>query len=58
MDPEDKLLNAVSYNCRSLNLNVNSVIDLLTDCDICLLQEHWLYDFELSKLNTLDQQFF
>ena len=44
-------LHLVSYNCRGWNNGSLLVHDLLSVCDICLIQEHWLL---YEKLNLLD----
>ena len=42
-----------SYNCKGLNVAKKHYIDkLLLECDICLIQEHWLLNNRLSDLNT------
>jgi len=44
----------VSYNSRGLNVNKQSYLrSVLADCDILLLQEHWLSEEQLNCLNTL-----
>jgi len=44
----------VSYNSRGLNVNKRSYLrSVLADCDILLLQEHWLSEEQLNCLNTL-----
>jgi len=43
-----------SYNCRGFNGNKKPYIaNLLSECDILLLQEHWLSDAQLSVLGDL-----
>ena len=42
-----------SYNCKGLNVAKKHYIDkLLLECNICLIQEHWLLNNRLSDLNT------
>jgi len=44
----------VSYNSRGLNVNKQSYLcSVLADCDILLLQEHWLREEQLNCLTTL-----
>ena len=49
-------LNFVSYNCRGWNSGCSTVIDLLKICDVCLIQEHWLFKEQLNLLN-IDSNF-
>ena len=44
-------LRLVSYNCRGWNNGSLLVSDLLSSCDICLIQEYWLLH---EKLDLLD----
>ena len=42
-----------SYNCKGLNVAKKHYIDkLFIECDICLIQEHWLINNRLSNLNV------
>ena len=43
-------LKIVSYNCRGWNSGSNYVNSLLDSCDICLIQEHWLFRENLQSL--------
>ena len=44
----------VSYNSRGLNVNKQTYLrQILADCDVLLLQEHWLSDDQLNCLNML-----
>ena len=45
----------ISYNCRGWNSASNFVSNLMNDCDICLIQEHWLFKEQLQCLNISDQ---
>ena len=45
-------LRLISYNCRGWNSGCPAVVDLLQSCDICLIQEHWLFNEQLNLLNT------
>lgn len=50
-------LNLVSYNCRGWNFGSIAVHDqLLQSCDICFIQEHWLFQGQLNLLN-IDSDF-
>jgi endonuclease/exonuclease/phosphatase family metal-dependent hydrolase len=46
-------LKIVTYNCKNIITNNNAILQLMESCDILLLQEHWLFHFQLDKLNTL-----
>ena len=45
----------ISYNCRGWKCTSNFVFNLLNDCDICLIQEHWLFKEQLQSLNISDE---
>ncbi len=49
-------LRCISYNCRGWNNGSLLVRDLLKSCDLCLIQEHWLFDEQLFNLN-IDSEF-
>ena len=41
----------ISYNCRGWKSASDFVLNLLHDCDICMIQEHWLLYEQLQCLN-------
>ena len=44
----------ISYNCRGFKQrNYNYILDLFSACDILLLQETWLYSFQVSSITNL-----
>ena len=45
----------INYNCRGWKCTSNFVFNLLNDCDICLIQEHWLFKEQLQSLNISDE---
>ena len=45
----------ISYNCRGWKSASNFVFNLLNDCDICMIQEHWLFKEQLQSLNISDE---
>ena len=45
----------ISYNCRGWKCTSNFVFNLLNDCDICLIQAHWLFKEQLQSLNISDE---
>jgi len=48
------LLRFVSYNSRGINVTKQAYLRrVLADCDVLMLQEHWLSEDQLSSLNTL-----
>ena len=49
-------IHIVSYNCRGWNSGQIAVCELLQSCDICLIQEHWLFHDQLNLLN-IDSNF-
>lgn len=44
-------LKVISYNCRGWQSGIPFVSDLLKSCDICLIQEHWLFSDQFNALN-------
>ena len=51
---ENEMIRFVSYNGRGFNVDKQKYVQkMLRDCDIMLLQEHWLSDSQLSILDTL-----
>lgn len=47
-------LRLVSFNCRGWNSGSLLLNDLSDSFDICFVQEHWLFDFQLSSLSFCD----
>ena len=51
-------LRVTSYNCTGLGHDKRMYIDkIATDCDILLIQEHWLHKANLDELNELHSDF-
>ena len=46
-----------SYNCRSVKNSIGDLKKLCSANDIILLQEHWLFPFELDYLSNIDNDF-
>ena len=44
-------LRLVSYNCRGWNNGSLLIRDLLPNCDVCFVQEHWLLKEQFNCLN-------
>ena len=51
-------LRIISYNCRGWHGSSPYVSDLLSSCDILLIQEHWLFRENFDVLNISDQFIF
>jgi len=47
-----------SFNCRGLKSSVNEIQELAASNDIILLQETWLFEFELPLLSNLCSDFY
>ena len=47
-----------SFNCKNLKLSVEEIQSLCNRCDVLLLQETWLLDFELSLLASIRKDFY
>lgn len=45
----------ISYNCRGWKSASNFVANLMNDCDICMIQEHWLLNEQLQSHNINDK---
>ena len=39
------------YNCRGWNSGSLTLQNLVSSCDVCFIQEHWLHTDQLHKLN-------
>ena len=48
-------LRIISYNYRGWRSSSPYVSDLLSSCDILLIQEHWLFQENFNVLNISDQ---
>ena len=47
-------ISIVSYSARGFRSGKAFITELLPDCDILCLQEHWLLDEHLNDLNVCD----
>ena len=47
-------ISIVSYNARGFRSGQAFIKELLHDCDVLCLQEHWLLSEHLSELNVCD----
>ena len=53
-------INICTYNCENVETSVESIHNVLCDsvnCDVILLQEHWLYPDDLHFLSTVHADF-
>ncbi|KAH3704017.1 hypothetical protein DPMN_079072 [Dreissena polymorpha] len=50
-------LRLTTLNVKNVKSNLVFVQDLLKNCDICCIQEHWLFQFQLPQLNDIDENF-
>ena len=53
-----KELAIVSFSCRNVKPSVNDIQDICKHCDVLLLQETWLADFELTVLANIHGNFY
>ena len=53
----NKILRLCSYNCRDIKSGKDYLIQLLGECGVCLLQEHWLLSSELGFLIDIYSKF-
>ena len=56
METED-CLTICTFNCRSIKSSLNEIYSLCSNCDIVLLEEHWLLPNEISFLSNLHPDF-
>ena len=45
----------LSYNCRGWNSGSLTLQNIVSSCDVCFIQEHWLHT-DGSKLNLISYQ--
>ena len=54
-------LRYLSYNCRGWNSGIIlyslTLQNLVSSCDLCFIQEHWLHTDQLHKSNDLKSDF-
>ena len=50
-------LRCLSYNCRGWNSGSLTLQNLVSSCDVCFIQEHWLHTDQLHKLNDFNSDF-
>ena len=49
---EKKLLTIGTFNVKNIETNEVYLRELLKTCDILAIQEHWLFSFQLSNIET------
>jgi hypothetical protein len=54
----EQTLRMCTYNCRSIKSSTEVVRELCDASDICLLQEHWLADYDLPLLSNIHSEFY
>ena len=55
---DHETLTITSWNCRGLHNSKPYILDLIKTCtDIIILQEHWLWPFDLSGLSSIHPQY-
>lgn len=56
--PVHSCLHILDFNCKNILTCEPFFKEIEDKVDICLLQEHWLYDCQLHKLNEVNTKFF
>ena len=51
-------LRCCSFNCRGWNNGLLTLQNMITTLDLCFIQEHWLHNFNLNKINETSPDFF
>jgi len=46
-----------TWNCQGLKTNMQGLRDLCNTCDVVLLQETWLEEWESNVINEVDPSF-
>ena len=47
-----------TFNCKNLKLSLEEIQSLCNRCDVIMLQETWLLDFELPLLASIHKDFY
>ena len=50
-------LRCLSYNCRGWNSGSLTLQNVVSSCDVCFIQEHWLHTDQFHKLNDFNSDF-
>ena len=51
-------LSVGTFNCRNIKTSFTEIQELCIGCDILLLQETWLLEFELPCISKIDNDFY
>ena len=43
----------VSYNCKNIKTSTQAINHLLRENNVILIQEHWLFQFQIHKLGEI-----
>ena len=47
----------MTFNCKNVNTSELAIEELSTYADVILIQEHWLFNCKLHKLNEISEIF-
>jgi len=50
-------MNILSFNCKNIKTSGPFLEEVKKNADIILIQEHWLFEYELHLLNELHEQY-
>ena len=50
-------LTCLTFNCRGWNSGSLTLLNHINSCDLCFLQEHWLFSDQLHKLSNFHVDF-
>ena len=48
-------LKIVSYNCKNVKTSSPAIVELFRHNDIVLIQEHWLFHFQINLLEQIHE---
>jgi exonuclease III len=54
----EQSIRVCTYNCRSVKSSYDVVRELCNISDICLIQEHWLAEYDLPLLSNIHDEFY
>jgi hypothetical protein len=52
----EQSIRVCTYNCRSVKSSYDVVRELCNICDICLIHEHWLAEYDLPLLSNIHDE--
>ena len=50
-------LRCCSFNCRGWRSDISTLKDHIDSLDLCFVQEHWLHNDHLNKINDISSDF-